>query len=935
LQQSLFYLRLLHSPCSSHIEQKPIVNNVTVAFNGVSFSLLGQFRWKKVLHRLKKFSTPIKPMKPTPHETLLSRCMMIPHRLLSLATALVALTFSIPSSGLQAGEDGLVVVADGKSPYVIAITENAEPRRIGEAAEFLRDTIKQATGVELPIVKESEVAPETPAIYLGRSDAARKAGIDVESIEGWSYLNRAVGPDIFLVGEDRETKVGASHQGTPIGIYGSLKAVTAFLEDQAGVRFLHPGELGTNVPTSDRLVVDAGMDTQWEPVFDYVIGRAAGFIRRHQGRHNKAFAIANHLHGPTELQAQYGGHSYYYAVPKDKYGETNPEYFAEIGGVRTVAGNHLCISNPEVQELMLKEMEKYFDLGYEWVELEQTDGYLACECVDCEAIHPDHGERIWITHRKLAEEIKKRRPGKTVMMTSYRPNTLPPTSFDAFPDNVAMRFTRYRPEDFAIWQNAGFDLPFGIYTTNWLTIHPRISPWVAINQLRLFRDNNVHGIYLCGGLNMDGGDNWYPWGLGGPGYYAFFKGLHDPDVDPVAVRAEYINSAFGEAAAPMQTFFEALDDRMDHFWHLYRRSPENGPPSRMMGPGDFETHFYPPRTLDQMTQSLDRAKELAKDEAVKARLKLIELEFNYLKSLALVHHLYRAYLLSPSWETLALVEEKLKEFQSRFHDLYTDEQPIKIDGVPSPFSGLQHRFAARLGGGGAPFNWDFDLLREKQVLPGVEMKEATVKRIAPIQIDGDLNKPEWKNIPAQPIGEIAFGQAPNETSFKVAYDENNLYLALEAGISAPDALDHIVPVGRDGATWRQESMEMMIDPLGTRRMYYHFAVNPANESSLERRFGYQEDPDHPLYQDFEWDWRGDWEYVAKIDKDRQVWTAEIRIPFATLGVDPATSGDIWTMNIGRNEIPAGSKHGTAYLWSPNIESRTFHDRSTFGRLGFE
>ena len=48
--------------------------------------------------------------------------------------------------------------------------------------------------------------------------------------------------------------------------------------------------------------------------------------------------------------------------------------------------NHLCISNPEVQELMLKEMEKQFDLGYDWVQLSQTDGYRECECPKCKAL---------------------------------------------------------------------------------------------------------------------------------------------------------------------------------------------------------------------------------------------------------------------------------------------------------------------------------------------------------------------------------------------------------------------------------------------------------------------------------------------------------------------------------------------------------------------
>jgi hypothetical protein len=94
-----------------------------------------------------------------------------------------------------------------------------------------------------------------------------------------------------------------------------------------------------------------------------------------------------------------------------------------------------------------------------------------------------------------------------------------------------------------------------------------------------------------------------------------------------------------------------------------------------------------------------------------------------------------------------------------------------------------------------------------------------------------------------------------------------------------------------------------------------------------------------MYQEFEWDWNGDREYAAHVDRADLSWTAELRIPFATLAVQPPRPGDVWTMNIGRNqygEKEARDKGGlvACYLWSPNIESRTFHDVSAFGELVF-
>lgn len=63
----------------------------------------------------------------------------------------------------------------------------------------------------------------------------------------------------------------------------------------------------------------------------------------------------------------------------------------------------------------------------------------------------------------------------------------------------------------------------------------------------------------------------------------------------------------------------------------------------------------------------------------------------------------------------------------------------------------------------------------------------------------------------------------------------------------------------------------------------------------------------------------------------------MHLPFATLEVAKPDAGDTWTMNIGRNQFPEGaenSRDAVVYLWSPNIQSRTFHDMSVFGELVF-
>ena len=814
----------------------------------------------------------------------------------------------------------LEIIAQGKSAYVIAIPDDAGATSVNAAAKLLQSKLFEATGVTLAISRESQVAAGSPAIYLGKSQAARRAGLPLEALHGWACLDRVVGRDVFLAGEDGAAaasgKAGMEPQGT-------TKAVTRFLEEQAGVRFVLPGERGTHVPKLERLAIDAAMDRSWTPVFDYVIGRTST---------DRAYAVANNFFGQTALLRSYGGHSYYSAVPAKDYAEKHPEYFALIGGVRDARGNHLCISNPEVQGLMLQEMEKQLDRGFEWVELGQTDGYQACECPNCAALHADKGERLWIVHQKLAEAMLKRRPGKKVMIISYGPTANPPRTVRRFPENVIIQMCRYSPESFAEWAPLG--VPKTVYLYNWgfyhsMGIAPLRTPRAMVDQVRLFKANDVRGIYLCGGL--DGRENGL-WGLDGPAYYAFGKALGDPGCDGDALLREYVEAAFGEAAAPMRAFFNALYERLD----LCSRLPEGS--RAFVTPEDFFCHFFPAKTLSDMTADLARAQAVAGDAKVKARLELVDMEFRYVKATATVYQFYRTYRLTPTAATLDLVASAVQARREVIDGIYPSGRVRAVEGLRAPLGEASKAFAETGGRAvSAPLNWDFALLKEKGVLPGVGMKRVACPRVEGIVLDGRLDEAAWQGRGAEELGEIGMGKLKNATRFLVGYDAANLYFGITCEVDSLDALDAVKPLGRDGAAHTQEDVEIMLDAQGLRERYCHLVFNPVALSTFDRRFGYIQDPFHPLYNKPDASWNGTWEYAVAVDRERKRWTAEVRVPFATLESEPPTPGTIWTMNLGRTEWPLGpGKHPYVLsLWSPNLESRSFHDRGAFGEVVFK
>jgi hypothetical protein len=111
-------------------------------------------------------------------------------------------------------------------------------------------------------------------------------------------------------------------------------------------------------------------------------------------------------------------------------------------------------------------------------------------------------------------------------------------------------------------------------------------------------------------------------------------------------------------------------------------------------------------------------------------------------------------------------------------------------------------------------------------------------------------------------------------------------------------------------------------------------VNPIENSCYDEAFGLITDELNPLYNKPDGSWNCKWSYTTRRKGGK--WYVCFTIPFASFNVPPATSGTIWYGNFGR-EAFFGGKHGTLELslWSPNLETMSFHDRETLGDLIFE
>ncbi|MGE5112857.1 MAG: hypothetical protein ACM3JB_18485, partial [Acidobacteriaceae bacterium] len=78
-----------------------------------------------------------------------------------------------------------------------------------------------------------------------------------------------------------------------------------------------------------------------------------------------------------------------------------------------------------------------------------------------------------------------------------------------------------------------------------------------------------------------------------------------------------------------------------------------------------------------------------------------------------------------------------------------------------------------------------------------------------------------------------------------------------------------------------------------------------------------------------WVWNSGFEHAARIDQQKHVWYAALKIPFEALDTNVPAAGTTFRMNLYRTEGPPES--AKEVLWQPTM-SKTFHVPERFGLL---
>lgn len=172
-------------------------------------------------------------------------------------------------------------------------------------------------------------------------------------------------------------------------------------------------------------------------------------------------------------------------------------------------------------------------------------------------------------------------------------------------------------------------------------------------------------------------------------------------------------------------------------------------------------------------------------------------------------------------------------------------------------------------------------------------KPATFGRtVGEIVIDGQLDDASWHTaIPRTKFYEIYpanTGQPPVATTVSFLYDDRNIYVAVRALDPRPTAIRAPI-VRRDQVLSDQDYVEVFLDPLNTRRSAFFFRVN-ARGIVTDGQYD-----DKTRIRDYS----PDFDFDAATAIDAEGWTAEIRIPLASLRYQAGVDNS-WAYVVYRN-----------------------------------
>ncbi|MDF2657658.1 MAG: hypothetical protein K0Q94_449 [Paenibacillus sp.] len=455
----------------------------------------------------------------------------------------------------------LDIVRDGQARAVVLIDYETD-ERTRDAACKLVDYVRTATGSEIPLMTEKQLA----AAGEGWSDAVRLyVGIvpaDQERPIRDAIAELNVDGFVIYPGDNRLTIIGPTPWGTQFGVF-------EFLERYVGVRWLLPGPDGEDVPAVSTIRA-ASEIVRDQPAFlsqRFYIRPGNGIL--FWDWYND-WALHNRMHEKVNP-----AHNLFQLFPPEKYGKSHPEFYPKG---RVPEGRIMwqpSFTNPDTVTEAIETICRYFDshpdeTAYS-LAVNDSGGY--CEE---DPDHPRYPNRLnsvgsqdmsnlyyaWVN--QVAEGVLKRHPDKYFGVLAYAQVYDPPTGVKLHPHVVP-----FITDDRLSWADPNAETDGKALTEKWLKAAPGLgfyeylygSPY-AVPRIYPHHMAKVYRYARDAGVRSQIAEAYANYGEG-PKLWLAAKLLWNPDADVDALLQEWYERAVGPEAAP---YLAAYYDHWERFW---------------------------------------------------------------------------------------------------------------------------------------------------------------------------------------------------------------------------------------------------------------------------------------------------------------------------------------------------------------------------------
>jgi hypothetical protein len=203
-------------------------------------------------------------------------------------------------------------------------------------------------------------------------------------------------------------------------------------------------------------------------------------------------------------------------------------------------------------------------------------------------------------------------------------------------------------------------------------------------------------------------------------------------------------------------------------------------------------------------------------------------------------------------------------------------------------------------------------------------ESAFVKQDVPLQLDPGL--PFWSAARPVYMEKDSFGKAVPRyrTEVRSRWTKDNLYFLFICPYEQLNLKPEPNTHQETNQLWNWDVAEVFVgSDFADIKHYKEFEVSPQGEW-----IDLDVDLHNPHHEDG-WTWNSGFEAAARIDPQKQVWYAAMRIPMAAIDVRPPAPGNTLRLNLFRSQGPPEHLH--EITWQPPM-SKTFHVPEHFGLI---